>query len=81
MTAFFFVVTAFFFAVEVDFFLDEADLLLDDFFALAFDFADFDFEDFADRAVAFDFALREARAERDDRADDRERLRAERERV
>ena len=60
-------------------------MLLDDFFALTLDFEDFeDFEDFADfddRAVAFDFALRDARAERDDRAADLERLRAERERV
>jgi hypothetical protein len=80
VAAFFLAVVAFFFTVVVDFFLAEADLLLEAFFALAFDFADFDFEDFADRAVAFDFALREARADRDDRAV-RERLRAERERV
>jgi len=54
-------------------FLVEADLLLDDFFA-----ATFDFDDFEDLADAFDFAARDARAERDDLA---RRLRAERERV
>jgi hypothetical protein len=70
VTAFFLVVTAFFFTV-VGFLADAVFRLDEDFFALAFDFVDFD------RAVTFDFALRDARAERDDR----ERLRADRERV
>ena len=71
----FFEATTFFFAVVV-FFLAEADLLLDAFLALAFAFADFD-----ERAVTFAFAVREARADLDERADLARRLRAERERV
>ena len=72
----FFDATNFFFAVVV-FFLAEADLLLDDFLALAFAFADFD-----ERAVTFAFAVREARADLAERADDlARRLRAERDRV
>ena len=71
--------TAFFFAV-VDF-LADADLPRDVvFLALALDLADF--EDFDDRAEAFDFAVRDARADRDERDEDlARRLRAERERV
>ena len=58
--------------VTVAFFFDE-----DDFDAVALDLADFD-----ERAPAFDFALRDARAERDELADDLpRRLRAERERA